>query len=420
MEYKKINKTSYNIHLIKTDKFKTIDIRGCFRDEIRKEDITLRNMLSSLMTYSTDTYPTKRDLVLKSEDLYAATIFTKSYRSGRFSLVNFYLSMLNEKYTEKGMYEESIKFLSDVIFNPNFNKEKEFNDAYKFLYESANRTLKGLKENGGNYSTIRVLEEIDDNPYSYRDVGYMDDLKKINLDSLKEYYNKLITSSLVDIIVIGDINDDIVKLIEKYFDFKTFKRPKIDPIITHDKFRQRVKSIKEENDASQSKLSIACKIGKLTTFERNFVLNVYNAILGGSSESKFFQIIREKNSLAYYVYSSINKLDSLMLIRAGISKDNYDKTISLIKKLMKEVEDGKFTLDDIKVAQENYISSLNEVEDSSDGIVEAYLANELLGLGDLETRKKEIMKVTKEDVMKVAKKIKLDTIFLLEGVDGLE
>ena len=109
-----------------------------------------------------------------------------------------------------------------------------------------------------------------------------------------------------------------------------------------------------------------------------------------------------------------------MLIRAGISKDNYDKTISLVKKLMKEVEDGKFTFDDIKVAQENYISMLNEIEDSSDGIVEAYLADQLLGLGDLETRKKEIMKVTKDDVIKVAKKIKLDTIFLLEGVDSLE
>ena len=56
-----------------------------------------------------------------------------------------------------------------------------------------------------------------------------------------------------------------------------------------------------------------------------------NMILGGTSESKFFQIIREKHSLAYYVYSSLNKLDHLMLIRAGISKDNFDKTIKLIK-----------------------------------------------------------------------------------------
>ena len=132
-------------------------------------------MLTSFMTYSTDTYPTKRDLVLKAEDLYAASIYTKSYRSGRYNIINFYLSILNEKYTEKGMYEESIKFLSDIIFNPNFNKEKEFNDAYKFLYESAYKSVKGIKEDGSSYSAIRMFEEIDDKEYSYRDIGYLED-----------------------------------------------------------------------------------------------------------------------------------------------------------------------------------------------------------------------------------------------------
>ena len=417
MEYKKINKVAYNLHLIKTDKFKTIDVRICFRNEIKKEDITLRNMLTSFMTYSTDTYPTKRDLVLKSEDLYAASIYAKSYRTGRFNMINFYLSILNEKYTEKGMYEESLKFLSDVIFNPNFNKENEFNNAYKFLYESAYKSLTSLKEDGSSYSVIRMFEEMDDKPYSYRDVGYLDDLEKINLNSLKDYYNEMINSSLIDIYVIGNIDENIEKLIEKYFDFKTYKRPKINQIITHDKLRKKVKVVKEEDNSSQSKLSIACKIDSLTEFERNYVLTVYNMILGGGSESKFFQIIREKNSLAYYVYSSLNKLDSLMLIRAGISRDNYDKTIRLVKQLMKEMEDGKFTTENINVAVENYISLLKEVEDNSEAIIETYLAKDLLNLGNIEERKKEIKKVTKEDIINVAKKVKLDTIFLLEGVE---
>ena len=34
----------------------------------------------------------------------------------------------------------------------------------------------------------------------------------------------------------------------------------------------------------------------------------------------------------------------------------------------------------------------------------------------MEERKTEVMKVTKDDIIKVAKKIKIDTIFLLEGV----
>ena len=87
MEYKVIDKTSYKLHLIKTNKFKTVTVRICFRDEIKKDEITLRNFLASFMTYSTDTYKTKRDLILKTQDLYAASIYNRSYRSGRYTLI---------------------------------------------------------------------------------------------------------------------------------------------------------------------------------------------------------------------------------------------------------------------------------------------------------------------------------------------
>lgn len=418
MKYKKIDMMAFNLHLIKTDRFKTINVRVCLRDNINKDEITLRNMLASFLTYSTDTYPTKRDMVLKAQDLYGVNVYTKSYRSGKFNMINFCMSLLNEKYTEKGMLEESIKFLSDVIFNPNFNKEEEFNQVYKFLYDNMETSMKGIKENPTTYSVIRMLEEMDkDMPYSYREFGYLEDLERISKEDLISYYKKVLNNSLVDVYVIGDIDEEeITDLFKKYFNFTTYKRPKENQLIEHEKLPVRCKTIKESEDSNQSKLSIGCKIGSLNEFERNYVLTIYNMILGGNSESKFFQIIREKHSLAYYVYSSLNKLDSLMIIKAGISKENFDTTIKLIKKLMKDMEKGKFTDESIEVVKESYISLLKEIEDNENAIIETYLAKDLLNLGDIEERKKEIMKVTKEDIIKVAKKVKIDTIFLLEGV----
>ena len=418
MEYKKIDMTSFNLHVIKTDRFKTINIRVSLRDEIKKDEITLRNMLTSFLTYSTDTYPTKRDIVLKAQDLYAVNVYTKSYRSGRFNMINFCMSMLNEKYTEKGMLDSSIEFLSDMIFNPNFKKEEAFDAAFEFLYDSIETSMKGIKENPTTYSVIRMLEEMDkDMPYSYREFGYLEDLNKLNRETLIAYYDKILKNSLVDVYVIGDVEvNEIENLLKKHLKFSTFKRPKQPQLIEHKKMPVRSRVIKEQEDSNQSKLSIGCKIGSLTEFERNYVLTIYNMILGGNSESKFFQIIREKHSLAYYVYSSLNKLDSLMIIKAGISSENFDKTIKLVKKLMQDVEKGKFTNEDIEMAKENYISLLKEIEDNENAIIETYLAKEILNLGDIEERKQEIMKVTKDDIIKVAKKVKIDTIFLLEGV----
>ena len=51
MEYRVEDNLSYKIHMIKTDKFKTVNVKIIFSKEIKKEKITLRNF-SSFIPYS--------------------------------------------------------------------------------------------------------------------------------------------------------------------------------------------------------------------------------------------------------------------------------------------------------------------------------------------------------------------------------
>ena len=66
------------------------------------------------------------------------------------------------------------------------------------------------------------------------------------------------------------------------------------------------------------------------------------------------------------------------------------------------------------ILQTKILNSL-KIEDSQNAIIETYVAKDLLNLGDIEERKKMIMNVTKEEIVNVAKKVKMDTVFLLEG-----
>ena len=56
-----------------------------------------------------------------------------------------------------------------------------------------------------------------------------------------------------------------------------------------------------------------------------------------------------------------------------------------------------------------------EVLESSDRIIDNYLMMELIGTDSLEEKRKKMSKVTKREIVKVAKKVKIDTVFLLEG-----
>ena len=416
MKYLKYNLNSYNLHFIKTPKFKTISVLVNFRKPIKKEEVTIRNFLSLMLLQSTKNFPTKRLLAIETEKLYNANLIVKPLRLGNYTILSFSLMMLNDNYTEEGMYEKTLSFLFEILFNPNVTNEafdsKSFN-IVKNIYVS---WLKSIKDDPRKYSLIRMLEEIDDEaPYSYRD-GYLEDINKIDEKTLYEYYKDLIKSDEVDIFILGDIDVSKTKrLFKDKFRINTIKRTKEEIIVEHKKYRRRIKKIKELEDIKQAKLSIGCKLINLTEHEKKYVLPIYTSILGGPSYSKLFRNVREKHSLAYYIASIYINADNLLLISSGIDKENYEKTLELIKKAMDEMVKGDISSLELKNAKNNRISIIDSTLDNPDRIIDNYLFMELLGFDDLKTRRKQYKKVTEEDIKKVSKKIKMDTVFLLYG-----
>lgn len=427
MKYKKISTYSYNLHIIKTNKFKTTTVQVNFKRKLKKEEITYRNMIVNMLCESTSIYPSKRLMTIQTENLYDLGYKGMNYISGKYNVMNFAATFLNEDYTEKGMLDESIKFLADLIFKPNIvRKRNEIsfnNDNFELAYNLLKDNIISQKENPDGYSKTRMLENMEPNSYhSYRAVGYLEDLEKIDSKKLYKYYESILNSDILDIFVIGNVNErHIKKVIENnFYNIKTFKKPSESHFITPKRHRLIPKVVREEQKINQSKLVLGYKIDKMTNFELRYVLTVYSYILGGGPDSKLFKTVREDNSLCYYISSVTHPLNSLMTIRAGINKKDFRKTVSLIKKETMNMRKGKFNDDDIIKAKITYINSLKELEDSQDSLISLYAGIEYLGSDNLSDRLKKINKVTKENVIKLASKIHLDTVYLLEGEDNEE
>lgn len=408
---------SYNLHFIKTDLFKTITMKVIFHTPIIKEDITKRNILSDILLQSTKEYKTRRDLTIKSEDLYAADIYTANQRAGNYIMTSFILQTLNDKYTEENNFEESIKFLHEIIFNPDVEEERFKEDKLELVKSNATLALNSIKEDAANYSLIRMSEAYDKtSPISYRMTGYLEDLDKITEENLYEYYERMLDNDYVDIFILGDINEkELLPIIKKYFKFKKVKKRKASYYLPNKKPRKRRLFAKETTKNSQSKLAIACPIAKMTDYEKNYSLLLANIILGGTGDSKLFKEVREENSLCYTIRSNYNRLDNLMVINAGIDNVNFDKAVELITKNVQDMKKGKFTDSDINVAKEFYKTSAESLMESPSRIINEVLTEEILGVEPLSERVRKIEKVTKRDIIRACKKINMDTVFLLEG-----
>ncbi len=417
MEYIVKNFGSYKLHMIKTNKFRTIKVRVSFRNQIKKDEITMRNILVNVLTYSSKKYQTKRELVIESQNLYDASLYIGNSRYGNYINTDINMTILHDKYSEEGNYKKSLSFLNEIIYNPNVSNNKFSEDALKVVKKNALTSLEGLKEDSMYYSIIKLYEVMDnDSPMSYRMCGYIEDLDKITPSNLYSYYKNMINKDLMDIFVVGDIDfEETEELIRENFELKTFKKKRINYYLDEVKPRNKRLLAKEKDDNSQSKLVIGCRIFGLNRYERNYPLTLYNIILGVGSDSKLFQQVREVNSLCYAISSVTNKLDNMLIIRAGVDKNNVRKTIDLSDTQMTLMRKGKFSDDDIEKAKELYSTSLDSMIENQSNIIDFYFMMDILGLDDLETRRKKMNEVTKAEIVKVAKKVKMDTIYCLEG-----
>ena len=157
-------------------------------------------------------------------------------------------------------------------------------------------------------------------------------------------------------------------------------------------------------------------LDNLSEQEKNITMNVFNYLYGnGGLTSKLYKSIREENSLCYAINSMYLKYDKLLMIQISLEQENVKKCISLVKKELKNMVDGNFTDLEVEDAINNMIISLDMTLDNNVAILNNYVFNVYDNLPMIEDRKLAFKNVKKEDIVKVAKKVKLNTVFALEG-----
>lgn len=103
-----------------------------------------------------------------------------------------------------------------------------------------------------------------------------------------------------------------------------------------------------------------------------------------------------------------------IFIRCGIEVQNYEKALDIIKKQIEDIENGKFTDEDLQNAKQNIISTIKFIPDEQDTGITYYFGQELSGnYVPFEEYEQKVRAVTKEQITELAKKINIDTIYFL-------
>lgn len=414
MKIKKHVFDNYEIYIVKTKKFKTIKIQTMFLNDYENSDKTKLKLLSNVLCRTNERCKTEIELSKEIMNLYnpGFSIFNTYVN---FHIMNFRYTFLNEKFTEKGMNKKNIDFYYDTIFKPNVSDDSFEKKSFALSKKALKSMYEREMENPGVCAFKKASSLINaDIPLKTPPYGNLEDLEKINEKNLYKYYKKLLETSTVKILVLGDVDEEeILSLInDKMSDKKlSNKEYKLEPYELEKSDKEIVEI--DEEQYNQSNLIMFYKIISMTEHERRYVLPVFNKILGAPFSSKLFMQVREENSLAYSIYSAFYTNYNMLYIDAGISKENYDKALDLSKDCLKQIQDGKITDKDMNIAKETCISNLKSTLDSEVGLMNT-IADE--ALFNIKIDEKKYNEVTKEDVIKLSKKLSLDVVYLLKGV----
>lgn len=405
-----------NLHLIKSDKFKT-DLVGVYiKRPLKKEEAAKNALLTRIIERATTTYPTAKELAIKLEDLYGAVVAADVVKYGEKQVLQFKVQLPNEKLLqEEGIFEEGLAILRGILLDPlvedgGFNKEYFENEVNNLKNEIESRVNDKM-----TYAMERCIEEMcSEEPYSVYQYGDIDDLENITAQSLYAHYKDLMTTSEVEICAIGDIDFDKTELqIKEALNFNV-KSCVAYPAEENGSVVSAIKEVEDRFNINQGKLSIGYRTHTSMSDPLYEASVIFSYILGGGANSKLFKNVREKESLCYYIFARNEKYKSIMMISSGIEFENKDKALELINFEFEEMLRGNFTEEDLRIAKDNLKSSLNSVSDFQNSFINYYYSTILSGRPfDLEGRKAAIEGVTKEQVIKAGKRIEKDTIHFL-------
>lgn len=410
------------LHKINTSKFKTNLISVILTTKLNREDITKKALILAILKRGTNNLKSQEDINIKLEELYGAELNCGVDKLGNDHVMKFYIETLNDNFTYKkeNLLKESTQLLFDIIFNPLIE-----NGTFKAEYiEGEKQKLKQIidakKDNKGHYSYTRCIEEMYKNDtYGLYSYGYSEDIEKITNKELYEIYLELIKQCKIDIFVSGNFEgngekDVDVLVSEMLHTYKIAPRNVEQLYLKNEEKQEKQENvIKEKMDVSQGKLVIGLDIIN-SNIEDRPAISVYNAILGGGANSKLFQNVREKASLAYSTGSMHIKNKNNIIIRSGIEPKNYDKALNIIKQQIEDMKLGNFTAKDIQDAKELIISSFKSMQDEQDSEISYYLGRELEKSDtDVEKYINKIANVSKEQIVQIANKIKTNTIYFL-------
>lgn len=384
-----------------------------------REEAAMNALLPAVLLRGCRSCRDLRDITLRLDDLYGASIGTHVRRVGDWQTTGLYASFLEDRFAMDGdrVFAPVADFLRQLLLEPDLSGGVFREDYVQSEKRNLIATIEAQQNDKQAYAMARLMGQLcARDPNGIPRLGEKAWVEAITPRSLYDHYRRILRESRVDLFYVGSEEAQTVARLLRPL-FAGLERCPValppqspwNPAPAGD--------FSETQEVSQGKLCMGF-VTPVTIRDEGFAaMQVCNLVLGGGMTGKLFMHLREKLSLCYAIGSGYLGSKGIVTVSAGIDPRQEENVRREILGQLEAICRGEITPAELRSAKEAIRSSLEATHDSP-GSMESYYGSAALSGLTLtpEEYRREVEAVTAEKVAAMARTLRLNTTFFLKGV----
>lgn len=383
-----------------------------------REEAAMNALIPAVLLRGCVSAPDLRDITLRLDDLYGASVGALVRRVGDYQTTGLYCSFISDRYAMGGdaILAPMIDFLGQLLLQPVLEKgvfRRDYVDSEK---KNLIATIESQLNDKRAYTGSQLLKTMcAEDSFGIPRLGEPEQVRKITAADAYDHYRRLLRESPIQLFYVGQAEPTQVAELLKPL-FETLERDYVN-LPKQTPFRGAPTGEHVETmDVAQGKLAMGF-VTPITIRDPEFAaMQVCNTVFGGGMTSKLFTNVRETLSLCYDIGSGYHGSKGIVAVSAGIDCDKMEVVRDAVLAQLEACRRGQITAEELTSAKQTVCNSLRGVHDAPGAIENYYATGALSGLGMAPAEYiRRVEQVTAEQVAKAAQSLELNTVYFLKG-----
>lgn len=401
-----------------TAPFKTSRVSVCGYLPLEAETVAEYSMLTLLLSNGCAAYPSPRALSARLETLYGASVVFDCVKSGDRLMFLASIVFVDDRFLPEPVFDDCVDLLFQMLFcpavdaggflEPNFLREQRIQIEY---IESKINDKRAYAI--GRCAALMCEGE----PFGLPETGTPEQARAMDRRRVYEAWRRLLEQAYFRVSVMAP--QEHPEVFERFMSLlnRTARRaPRLPAPDTVAPARDSVQCVSERFPVAQGKLAMGFRLDASGPDTVSYPVMVFSDLFGGGPYSMLFSNVREKQSLCYYCSARAVRCKGVMMVDSGVEFDQMDKTHDAILDQLEEMKRGRFTDEALQASKLALCGALRSAKDSQ-AVMDRWYADRWfesprLSPDELAAR---ILSVTREEVLRVAQGVRLDTVYRLLG-----